>query len=176
MLAVIVVFCNIKKKQQKKKAIINELTSLAFNLRPPPHRPSNHTKAACRDITKLSFLSSCSSAQLWKEWKKNKEGEEERGKKKSILHSLIKGQDCITWSRPGRWGAGFFFAAVFMQGNMLAWLAFIWMCDLFNTLSTGGVGGEERGGGGLGGIVFFHYGERDFFFPRPWKCQESGGV
>lgn len=48
---------------------------------------------------------------------------------------------------------------------MLAWLAFIWMCDLFNTLSTGGVGGEERGGGGLGGIVFFHYGERDFFFP-----------
>lgn len=47
---------------------------------------------------------------------------------------------------------------------MLAWLAFIWMCDLFNTLSTGGVGGEERGGGGLGGIVFFHYGERDLFF------------
>lgn len=48
---------------------------------------------------------------------------------------------------------------------MLAWLAFIWMCDLFNTLSTGGVGGEERGGGGLGGILFFHCGERDFFFP-----------
>lgn len=52
---------------------------------------------------------------------------------------------------------------------MLAWLAFIWMCDLFNTLSTGGVGGEEREevAGWAGscsfttarGIFFF------FFFP-----------
>lgn len=30
-------------------------------------------------------------------------------KRKSILHSLIKGQDRITWSRLGRWGTAFFF-------------------------------------------------------------------
>lgn len=172
MLAVIVVFCNIKKNRKKQQAIINELTSLAFNLRPPQAIQSYKGSASWHHKAEFSlFLQFCSTVAGTK---KNKEGRRKDGKK-SILHSLIKGQDCITWSRPGCWGAGFF-AGVFMQGNMLAWLAFIWMCDLFNTLSTGRVGGEERGGGGLGGIVFFHYGERDFFFSRPWKCQESGGV
>lgn len=48
-----------------------------------------------------------------------------------------------------------FFAAVFMQGNMLAWLAFIWMCDLFNTLSTGGLeGGREETVGLVGSCSF----------------------
>lgn len=53
---------------------------------------------------------------------------------------------------------------------MLAWLAFIGMCDLFNTPSTEGVGGDEGGGGGVGGIVFFHVGERVFF---PCVCENA---
>lgn len=55
---------------------------------------------------------------------------------------------------------------------MLAWLAFIWMCDLFNTLSTGrGGGGGERSGGR--DRVLSLQSVRVFFFFFPCVCENA---